>query len=38
LLYQPALPVFFSDGAFSKETPSVAEPHPKADVIRDASP
>ena len=38
LLYQPALPVLFSDGALSKETPSVPEPHPKAEVIRDASP
>jgi len=27
-----------SDGVFSKETPSVPEPHPKAEVIRDASP
>ena len=38
LLYQPALPGLLSDGALSKETPSVPEPHPKAAVIREASP
>ena len=37
-LYQPAVPVLVSLLGFSKNTPSVAAPYPKAAVMREASP
>ncbi len=38
LLYQPAVAVLVSAGGFSKETPMVAAPPPKAATMREAKP
>src|SRR4030095_12151763 len=38
LLYQPAVAVRLSDGAFSNDTPNVAAPQPNAATTRDTIP